>query len=469
LRLPYLEAARADARSGFKNAWTRVVRTNSELPNVYLVKASARVDNKVRTVQAVVIRQPASGTFDYDYFLNNWAWWWGSPIAGNGGNRANWDFDFRHDPTINGPVVSSGGISENGVPVTQLTNNPPFTGMAGQDPLALVHTGAPRLSMPNLKNLSPYEAIALADTRTNGLWLGSTQVVAGVHQDAVRPGLYLVGTEASPIVISNTVVVRGDVVIRGKITGQGTLYVGGNLYIGGNLTYKNGPDWTVPPETMTPTQRDQWVSNNRRKDLVGMAVRGSILAGDVTSSTWKTWCFDPEAWGLGTVGDERHLGADGIMNTGDDYIAYTQADGTVGTGFDADGNGVIDGNYDYYRDITMTSTRAAKIARYPTDAFQNPVPYGTLATSTMNTLDGVFYTNHGAAMLLLQANAVFHGTLVSRNEAVIFNSHCGFNYDSRVHSRYSTDPNRYVNLGLPTARSVRLVNFTELPPDRSNL
>jgi hypothetical protein len=59
--------------------------------------------------------------------------------------------------------------------------------------------------------------------------------------------------------------------------------------------------------------------------------------------------------------------------------------------------------------------------------------------------------------------------LVSRNEAVIFNTHCSFNYDSRVHSRYNTDPNRFVNLGLPTARNVRLVNFTELPPDRSNL
>jgi hypothetical protein len=469
LNLPYMAPARADASSGFRNAWVRIVSTNASLPNVYLVKASARVGDKVRTIQAVVTKSPASQVFDYEYFLNNWGWWWGNAITGNGGNRANWDFDFRENPTVNGLILANGNITANGVPVSQLAGNAPFGGQAGSDPVDLAHAGVPRLTMPNLKDLSYYETKALADATTNGLWVGSTQVVAGAHTDAARPGLYLVGTDSQPIVISNTVVVAGDVVIQGKMTGHGTLYVGGNLYISGNLTYKNGPDWSTAPETMAPAQRDQWVISNQNKDLIGLAVRGSILGGDVTSSDWKTWCFDSAAWGLSTVGEETHLGADGIANTGDDKIPFLHADGTYSTGCDADGDGVIEGNFNYDTQLNMTSARAAQIAGYPAASDGSPVPYNTVASNNMNLLDAILYTNHAAAMRLAAANTVFHGIVVSRNEAIVFNNSCVFNYDSRVHSRYNNDPNRFVDLGLPVAGTLRLDKFAELPPDSSNL
>jgi hypothetical protein len=469
LNLPYMTAARGNANSGFKNAWVRTACTNANLPNVYLVKASARVADKVRTIQALVTKNPASGIFDYEYFLNNWGWWWGNSITGNGGNRSNWDFDFRGNPSVNGLILANGNITANGVPVDQLAGNAPFSGQAGSNPVEMAHMGVPRLTMPNLKDLSYYETKAMADVTTNGLWVGSTQVVAGAHTNAAQPGLYLVGTDSQPIVISNTVVVAGDVVIQGKMTGHGTLYVGGNLYISGNLTYKNGPDWSTPPETMTPAQRDQWVINNQNKDLIGLAVRGSILGGDVTSSDWKTWCFDSAAWGLSTVGDETHLGADGIAHTGDDLIPFLHADGTYSTGYDADGDGVIQGNFNYHTQLNMTSARAAKIAGYPAASDGSPVLYNTVASNNMNLLDAIFYTNHAAAMRLAAANAVFHGVLVSRNEAVVFNSSCTFNYDSRVHSRCNNDPNRFVDLGLPTAGALRLDRFAELPPDSSNL
>jgi len=469
LTLPYMEAARTNPLSGFRNAWVRIDATNASLANLFLVKASARVGDKVRTIQAVITKNPAGGIFDYEYFLNNWGWWWGNSITGNGGNRANWDFDFRQDPTVNGLILANGNITENGVPVNQLAQNPPFGGQAGIDPVELAHMGVPRLTMPNLQDLSYYKTKALTDVMTNSLWIGSTQIVAGVYQDSAKPGLYLVGTDAQPIIISNTVVVAGDVVIKGKMTGHGTLYVGGNLYVSGNLTYKTGPNWSSPPETMAAAQRDQWVLNSQSKDLIGLAVKGSILAGDVTSSDWKSWCFDPADYGLSTVGDETHLGADGIAHTGDDNIAFLHTDGTTSTGFDADGNGVIDGNFNYSTQITMTTARASKIAGYPTDGSNVPVAYNTVASNDMNELDGIFYTNHAAAMRLARNNAVFHGVIVSRNEAIIFNGHCTFNYDSRVHSRYNSDPNRYVDLCLPSAGALRLDKFADLPPDASNL
>jgi hypothetical protein len=458
--------AMADESTGFKNAWVKVVRnTNS----TYLVTASARVQDKVRTIRAIIDKNPASQIFDYEYFLNNWGWWWGSSITGNGGNRANWDFDFRDRPTVNGLIMANGNITQNNVPVNQLTNNLPFNGQAGVDPVDFAHMGVPRVEMPNLKDFTYYNDKALADVTTNGLWLGSTQMVYGVFTNTASPGLYLVGTDAQPIVISNTVVIPGDVVIKGKITGHGTLYVGGNLYVAGDLTYKNGPNWSTPPETMSPDQRDLWVANNKSKDLVGFAVRGSVLGGDVTSGDWKSWCYDPAAWGLSQVGDENHLGADGILNTPDDNVPFLHADGTMSTAFDADGDGVIEGNYDYNTQITMSNARAAKISGYPKDAGGLLLAYSSLASNNMGSLDAIFYTNHAFAMRLAQNSAIFHGVVVSRNEAIVFNSSCSFNYDSRVHSRYNKDPNRFVDLGLPVAGILRLENFTELTPDSSNL
>jgi hypothetical protein len=320
-----------------------------------------------------------------------------------------------------------------------------------------------------LKDFTYYQNKALLNTATNGIWIGSTQVVAGVRSNGINPGYYLVGTDAQPIVISNTVVIAGDVVIKGKITGQGTLYVGGNLYVAGDVTYKNGPNWTAPPETMATTNRNQWVTDNQSKDLVGFAVRGSILAGDVTSADWKANCYDPVGYGLANVGDESHLGEDGIAGTPDDNIPFLHADGTSSTWFDADGSGTINANYNYSNDLTMTATRAAAIGGYPVNGSGVPVAYNTVASNDMNQLDAVFYTNHAAAMRLARNDAIFHGLIVSRDEAIIFNSTLRFMYDSRVHSRYNQDPNRFVDLALPVSVRLTINNFTELTPDARGL
>ena len=469
LTVPYLATARSDASSGLKNVWVSVWRTNASFPDNYLVTASARVNDKVRTISAMVRKNPPSQIFDYEYFLNNWGWWWGDSITGEGGNRANWDFDFRYDPVVNGLILASGSITENGTPVDPLSGTFPFGGLAGSDPVSLVHMGVSRLAMPNLQDFSYYKGKAMANTAANGIWVGGSQVVAGVHDDAATPGLYLVGTDAQPIVISNTVVVMGDVVLKGKITGKGTLYVGGNLYIAGDVTYKNGPDWSQPPETLAASDRDAWVSANQGTDLVGMAVRGSIFAGDVTSSDWIANCYNPPGYGLANVGDESHLGQDGIAGTPDDNIPFLHSDGTMSTWFDADGNGIVNSSYNYNTDINMTPTRASAIAGYPVDTSGAPVSYNAVASNNMNQLDAIFYTNHAAAMRLADNDAVFHGVIVSRDEAIIFNNTLKFFYDSRVNSRYNQDPNRYIDLGLPVALRLSVNGFTELAPNSTGL
>jgi hypothetical protein len=464
----------------FKGAWVQIVQPSNSANNVVIITASARVNDKVRTLQSQVTIRPVSQVFDYEYFLNNWGWWWGNTITGNGAQRANWDFDFRDGPTVNGFIYAADQVDENEVPI-QNYPTAPFGGLAGADETNLVHQGAPRVPMPNLLNFSNYIAAAMTNTSNNGLWIGTNQIVAGALTNYSTPnpggndgnltpqtGLYVAGTSNSPIIIKGTVVIPGDLVIQGTVTGQGTLYVGGNLYIANNITYANGPDFSTLPETQAPSARDTWVAQNMTNDLIAYAVRGSILAGDVTNPDWINYCYYYPGSGLVYVGDESHLGADGIANTPDDNIPFLHADGTMSTWYDADGDGIMEANYNYNTDINMTAARASYILGYPTVA-GIPVAYNQVASDNMGTLEGIFYTDHAAAMRLAQSSSVFHGVIVSRNEQIVFQNYLTLIYDSRINSRYNNNPNQFINLGLPWGKPVQVNSFAELAPNGTGL
>jgi hypothetical protein len=466
--------------STFNGAWVEIVQPSTLPTNCYVITASSCYNQKVRTLQSQIIVRPVSLVFDYEYFLNNWGWWWGNTITGNGAQRANWDFDFRDGPTVNGSIYAADQVEDDEIPV-QTYATPPFAGLAGEDETNLVHQGAPRVMMPNLLNFTNYTAAAMANTATNGLWVGTNQIVAGVLPDThtgnpggnggnVTPqtGLYVAGTPTQPMVIKGTVVIPGDLVIQGTITGQGTLYVGGNLYIANNLTYANGPNFNNPPETQSDSARDAWVAANMTNDLVAYAVRGSILAGDVTNPDWINYCYDYPGSGLQYVGDESHLGQDGIAGTPDDDIPFLHANGTMSTWYDADGDGIIESNYNYNTDINMTASRAAAILNYPTSGGA-PVPYSSVATDNMGTLQGIFYTDHAAAMRLAQSTSTFDGVIVSRNEQIVYQDNLNLIYDSRVNSRYNNNPNRFINLGLPWGEPLQVSTFVELAPNGTGL
>jgi hypothetical protein len=459
----------ANPDTGFRGAWVSVYQPTNSGTNVIIVTASARMNEAVRTLQARVTLRPVSEVFDFEYFLNNWGWWWGSSITGNGPQRANWDFDFKGSPTVNGAIYATDYIEENGVPCTNLGAGVPFGGLAATKSMDLVHSGAPRVTMPNLLNFTNYQTTAQANTASNGIWCGGTQIVAGVHSNATKPGLYLAGTSASPIVVKGTVVIPGDVVIKGNVTGQGTLYVGGHLYIADNVNYVNGPNLATSPETMTDSARDAWVASSKTNDLVAFAVRGSIYGGDVTHSDWVSSCYNYAGSGLAHVGDESQLGMDGIADTPDDGVPYLHADGTTSAWYDADGDGTVNGNYNYSTDINMTTARAKKISGYPTDSGGNPVAYKNVATINMGTVNGVYYTDHAVAMRLTQSAVSFFGALICRNEQIMYQNKLTFSYDSRIHSRYRKDPNQIINLGLPSGKPMKVDLFTELAADASNL
>ena len=465
--LDYMNNLTEEENTAFENAWVSInPPENGQNPNMYLVTASAQVGSKVRTIQALINKNPPSDVLDYEYFLNNWGWWWGGSVTGWGDNRVNWDFDFRSGPEVNGAIYANGSVTDAGTPVNPLEGTPPFSGYAGSDPVDYVHTAVPRSKMPNLADFTQYEQAAVAEG--GALYVGAEKMVDAVHNNPSQPGLFLEGTDAEPIRLDGPVVIAGDVVIKGMVTGIGTLYVGGNLYLAGDINYVNGPDFSTPPGGMPLDQQNQWVADAiaQEKDLAVFAVRESVLAGDVNSSSWRSRCYNPSTYGLRNVGGEASLGADGIAHTPDDGIPYldTDGDGNPDTAwYDADGDGEIDLNYDYANDLQMTDSRANAIYNYPMQG-NNPRPYSNLATSDMNTMNGVYYTNHAMALHMRRSGFQLNGSAICRDEAIIYSGSATYRYDPRVHSRYASYPEHFIDLQLPVANLVRIESLQEIDP-----
>ena len=86
----------------------------------------------------------------------------------------------------------------------------------------------------------------------------------------------LIGTSDKPIRIHGPVTFTGDVVIKGYVEGQGTLYAGRNVHIVGSVRYKNPPDFRGTDPTAIEQQ-------NEKKDILGLAARGSVIMGNVKS------------------------------------------------------------------------------------------------------------------------------------------------------------------------------------------
>ncbi|MGB9691511.1 MAG: hypothetical protein ACPL7D_05025 [Candidatus Sumerlaeaceae bacterium] len=445
------------------------------VPTVHQVVATATVRNKKRTLTARVQYRPPSQVFDHEYFLNNWGWWWGSTITGNGDNRSNWDFDFKSQPTVNGHIFAAGDIESNLVKVNPFATPRPFAGWAGQDPFTYCHVGTQRVKMPNLKDLSYYIA------KANGtIKVGTTTIANKTFGfSGTKTGLYLKGTATAPIEINGNVVVNGDVILDGVITGQGALYAGGNIYIAGNTSYKNGPTFALPPNhtSLTPAQRqafyDNWVDQAfaSNKDLVAFAARGHVLFGQVNSSTWRSNVCTPTAYGLEMLGREDRLGRDGIRNTADDGIPWldTNGDGVPDSAaYDADEDGVIrTTNYSYATDFQMTSSRASKILNYPTGTGGTPVDFNTISSAGITQITGIFYTNHCYGGHSNTGPMNMYGALICRDEAVIFPNRLTFWYDYRIHGRYvhkffDSDGNKIIDLELPIAYKTKILQRDEV-------
>lgn len=424
-----------------------------------------------------------SRVFDNGYFINNWGWFYGSNMNCRGNARSNGQFDVAgYRPMIGGqPTYDSlswaGGTAslsgyrdDNGDGLLDGGDGGIFSGwdivaasaVRGAGGLAAnQHEFEAPVEMPNLTNLSMYEAKATA----SGSYVkaGATTLFTGVYGDDAgeKQNLYLIGTAANPIEIHGSVVVRGNVVIAGVIKGQGAIYSGGNVYVPNNLTYENPPTTNRPVDN-TQAATETWLSANKDKDFVALLARENVVVGDHTNATWRSyvsrWLGDAMNKSAEDSGEDgipnTRAGKDGVVGTEDDDVlegdsvftvqTYTELDealglippglgvGSVipGSGEDIDGDGV--------HDDTLSLADLDLPASLDTTnwggTITGPVTYSSIASTAMTRLDGACYTNHAFAWLTLPASDInLNGAIVSRNESIVYGGpSLNFNYDCRL-------------------------------------
>lgn len=464
-------------------------------------RSAARIE-----VKAVIrLRFSEAEVFDYSYFINHWGWFYGDTIIANGNVRANGQFDFGgYGATINGnPRYESaqgadliGYQDDNNDGVTDGSDGGVYSGWSilapenlqgmGADP-ANRHEWQDNVPMPNLSDLTVYESLALSEAGT--ISVGGSVVASGIVGD--DPGesqnLFLVGTATDPVILNGPVVVRGDVVISGVVQGQGSIYAGRNAYVPQDITYRSGPS-PVRPVANDEATVEAWRSSNQSADALGLFAREHVVIGDYTDSTWQQYVSDWVAHNLNESAEDA--GADGVQNTSDGidgvagttdddvlegdgvwtvdyYTAIDAAAGAIppgfavgdvvpGSGEDLDGDGQFDGT------TQMTEFETAAPVSDPSQ-WEGNLPSGTstfsdVASIYISQIDSNFYTNHTFAALMLNwgGDIVMNGSIVSRNESIIYGANSiQMNHDARLLGRDADSFGLYLPLTWSSIETVQ--------------
>lgn len=235
------------------------------------------------------------------------------------------------------------------------------------------------------------------------VWNTSTNSYQRLDVNGVVTGsAALVGTLANPIKIHGPVTFTQDCVIKGYVEGQGTLYAGRNVHIVGSVRYKNGPDFRgTNPETID--------NANEKKDVLGLAARGSVIMGNTTQFN-------------------------------DTYpLKYMTPPFTKGR-YDDLGNWIPPFNakeVDYTGKMRYQSTFS--------NAYMNSI------SESVNVIDAILYTNFvgGGNIGTGGGGVTFNGSIISKDEAmVVYSLPMRQNYDNRIRER-SSDQKPLIDIVLP--------------------
>jgi hypothetical protein len=416
---------------------------------IYEVTSTAKVGNMTRKLKVNVRYNPPSKVFDYVYFINNWGWFYGSGITARGDVRSAGRFDFQDSPLVDGEVYAG----------QEIGGGDDVTGKAGEQENGEYihqHPNSPIMEMPNLQDLEYYKTTAIEEGST--LKQGASILVNGVFgDDASESGnIVLIGTPSQPIEIDGPVVVTGDIVIKGTVKGQGTIYAGRNIYVAGNINYQNPPS-SPRPASDDPEVVNQWVIDNQNKDTVGFAATENVILGDYTKSTHYGYggsdLWYSNYW-LFSMGNED-VGKDGIPDTDDEY----EGDGTFQSEYeDVDGDGAYDDNYNW-QDVE-TWANITNFSNLPVVDGKEIKYFSDLATNNIGKVEGVYYTNHAFAGRV-GYGTIINGAIISKDEAIIYRDTITMNYDERIHSRYTTDPNWLIDLRLPYSEHTGIIAWWE--------
>lgn len=225
----------------------------------------------------------------------------------------------------------------------------------------------------------------------------------------INGSVVLVGTDANPIRIHGPVTVTQDVVIKGTVAGQGTLYTGRNTHIVGGIKYASGPDFRGGSIFGTDAQ-------NEKRDLLGLAARGSVIMGNPTTFTNAT-----------------------PLQYMTPVNPPTKTVGTYGR-YDEDGNWIP-----AYDAMAVDSTGRRRYQSVIADSTINSIAEG------VNQIDAIIYTNFvGGGNIGTDGKGVaVNGTIISRDEAMVtWSLPIIMNYDNRIREREVNDQ-PLVDLNLP--------------------
>ncbi len=436
---------------GGTQIWVNVVDTRfvNLLSRELILTARARVGDAERSVTEVVQYGLAqSRVFDYAYFINNFGWFWGTPIYANGDVRANGNFSLRSGPTINGdvyagvnPALGAPGNVEGswlfqtllqyygGAPRRGRPGNPPHAGYSedwamGYPGVSVAHALQDILEMPYLGDLREYEYLAQYDNGTisQGGHVIISNVYRGLGPDNT-PGtgddgtIMLSGTRANPLILDGPVVVQGDVIIKGYVSGQGTIYAGRNVHVADDIYYLDPPRWEKPDADPGRT-----AELNATRDFLGLAAKGNVIIGNYTVQNWRdnvTYYLQPSTFTkpYDTDASDASIGYDSDRNPNNGYRFngdYTALDGGAKLG--NAGNTVTNRRY-YESSVSHTNF--------------NQFAGGN--NSTVSNIDAVVYNNHAITGYTPQGLTI-NGALVGRDEGIVFGGNIRMNWDIRLGS-----------------------------------
>jgi hypothetical protein len=425
-----------------------------------------------------------SRVFDYAYFVNNFGWFQGNGCIANGDIRANGNMQLDSYSLINGSAYAAinsllnangtitilgGGTTRHqtladyrrGAPQRARPTNPASDKADEPWPMGYDGESALRqhgdvLDMPYLGDLAGY--IELAESH-HGTIRQQNRLLVDACYDGPGPSgqengpdkgcLILDGTQ-HPIEISGPVVVKGDVIIKGTVTGQGAIYAGRNIHIIGNLTYKHPPSWNKPDNNPTNTAKQ-----NIDKDMIALAAKGNIVLGDYTAQTWqqntRNYITPPFVAPYACDASDADIGYPAVFD-GD----YTARDG--GEKLTVKTEQVYNPATRKYEWVT-TYGRAAR--KYYESAIGDTLLQG-LSPTTITQIDSVLYNNH--AIMGTIGQCVFNGSLVCRDEGIIYNSSVTFNWDIRLGSRSKDSAGMNLFVYMPLSPSPpQVVSWRELP------
>ena len=466
-----------------------------------------------------------SRVFDNAYFVNNYGWFQGSGITANGDVRANGNLYLDSSCTVNGHAYAArnnelgviGSIQNTGkmqslsaywsnCGTSARPSSPAYTGGGyyggGYDPSVSLterlHPYQDELIMPYISDLSEYVKYAQDSGGTlsggisykidaNGNVTQSALGTINAHYDGVGPSgnaslsdkgaLVLEGTASNPIVLNGPVVVDSDVVIRGYVKGQGTIYSGRNIHIVGTIQYVNAPTWSHPD-----TNPDATAAANASKDLLGLAAKGNIVMGDYTLSSW----LGSSSSGLqyymkngpyvqqyicdasdNTIGYPRTREYGWTSNESRFCGDYTQKDG----GKKVEISSKTEWTYENGRRVQKTTTTVAdsQTRKYYESVCPEKLIQHLCADTqssrgayqpTITRIDAVMYNNHGIIGHI--GNCTINGSLVCRNEAMIYETALKINWDHRLYSGLSGSMSNTLGLPMDASRPPQTLSWREI-------